>query len=313
MNLASFDLHSLRVVYCNVLILCICASFRWFDRANLFHYIIQGFVTNELAGQEYALNLLDSGAGPVLPNVTSAFFSNNEADLSPGSVEQQGLTFLNLALQAGPGTNEQSGIGALAAWIACMTANDCLVEPLFGNFVSCNIVAFPPPFGASPPCKDELNVVTETVNFTAIGQCLAPALNGTDSLSLSDGSGSFARGVPEELTEEDLALLSESDELQTLFCLLRALLPPGAVDEIASILERAYNLGVFIVDVIDGLANLSIPGELILFVFGWADLEDGEFDAPYKWFYCMTSVAIFLAGIELFKLLAIRYVVWTKR
>jgi hypothetical protein len=37
------------------------------------------------------------------------------------------------------------------------------------------------------------------------------------------------------------------------------------------------------------------------------------FAAPYKWWYCMGAVAISLAGIELFKLIAIRFMVWTKR
>jgi hypothetical protein len=57
-----------------------------------------------------------------------------------------------------------------------------------------------------------------------------------------------------------------------------------------------------------------LPGELILFFFGSAEYEAGEgIVAPWKWWYCMSSVAIFLAGIEFFKLVAIRFIVWTKR
>jgi len=221
------------------------------------------------------------------------------------------LTFLNLAQQAGPGTNEQAGLGAIADLLVCMTDNDCLVEPLFDNFMSCCIVVFPPPFGASPVCKEEFNIVVETVDLVAIGTCFAPILPGADNLS--DGLGSLARGVPEGLSEqeENVSGLSEIEKLEILFCLLKVLLPPEAVDTIVSILEKVFNIIVFVVDKLQD--GISIPGELILFVFGWADFEDGSFNADNKWFYCMTSVAIFLAGIELFKLLAVRFIVWTKR
>ena len=59
---------------------------------------------------------------------------------------------------------------------------------------------------------------------------------------------------------------------------------------------------------------LSPFRELILFFFGWAEYNDSEgFTAPFKWHYCMSSVAIFLLAIEVFKLIAVRFIVWTKR
>lgn len=46
--------------------------------------------------------------------------------------------------------------------------------------------------------------------------------------------------------------------------------------------------------------SIPIPGELILWVFGWAewDEEDFEFVAPWKWWYCIFAVSMFLIGIE---------------
>lgn len=62
------------------------------------------------------------------------------------------------------------------------------------------------------------------------------------------------------------------------------------------------------------ILGLLYPGDLILYFFGWANYVDGVgFVAPYKWYYCMFSVAVFLVAIELFKLLALRFIVWTKR
>jgi hypothetical protein len=68
---------------------------------------------------------------------------------------------------------------------------------------------------------------------------------------------------------------------------------------------------MFIVDIVRN--GLQIPGEIILFFFGWALFEDFEFVAPWKWWYCMGSVAIFWAAIELFKIIAVQKIVWTKR
>jgi hypothetical protein len=66
--------------------------------------------------------------------------------------------------------------------------------------------------------------------------------------------------------------------------------------------------------VIDILQNgLKLPGEVILFVFGWAEFDDGELVADKKWYYCMFAVSMFLIGLEIMKLLALRFLVWTKR
>jgi hypothetical protein len=61
-------------------------------------------------------------------------------------------------------------------------------------------------------------------------------------------------------------------------------------------------------------------GSGILYFFGWAELDKENWDsegsvfaAPFRWYYCMFLVAIFLVTIEIFKLIAVRFCVWTKR
>ena len=77
------------------------------------------------------------------------------------------------------------------------------------------------------------------------------------------------------------------------------------------IIEKVSGIGGIVIDIIT--TGVYLPGEVILWVFGWAELENRQITAPHKWFYCMFAVACFLGGIELFKLFSIRFIVWTKR
>jgi hypothetical protein len=300
---------------------------RWAYWVNLFHYIIQGLVTNELSDTVYSLELIsaadDTNRGV---NATHVFFFGSETDLSAGSNAMQASSFMNLALQAAPGRNaffNESGIVVLAAWIQCMVENECLLDPVAENFLKCNIVPIP-----RPPCGDEFQRVTDTIDFSDINDCLNVDTNST---SLDD-----------TLTNEVVQGLSDNERLEVVLCILNALLPPGAgeiVSSILGILKKLFNVVMFVLKISENGLSISIPAELILFVFGWAELEDGEFDAPWKWFYCIMAVGVFLAGIEVsvikcsisqlrilsqltprflgslqtFKLLAISFVVWTKR
>jgi hypothetical protein len=287
---------------------------KWAYWANLFHYVIQGLVTNELAGKNYILNLNKVTGGTsegAAPNATSAYVFRAGTDLSPGSRAVQVSAFLDLAIQSGPGINSDSTLGTLVLQdlVQCMVANDCLVEPIASNFLSCCVVAFPPPFDKRPPCGDEFDAVTENLDLEAIGQCFAPVTPDTESLS--DGTGNFARGVPIGVTDQDIDDATSLERMELVKCLIRALLPPEKVEILLGIFKKLYGIVMFILDIAGN--GIPIPGELILFVFGWADLEGGEFDAPYKWYYCIVAVAGFLLGIEFFKLVAVRFVVWTKR
>jgi hypothetical protein len=88
------------------------------------------------------------------------------------------------------------------------------------------------------------------------------------------------------------------------------------LDDIGSLIDFADLLWGLLPVIADLIENgLKIPGDLILYFFGWAefDPDNGRFETPYKWHYCMTSVVIFLGSLEIIKLFAIRFIVWTKR
>jgi hypothetical protein len=300
---------------------------RWGYWVNLFHYIIQGLVTNELSDTVYTLELISATDDTLRGvNATHAFFFGREADLSAGSNAMQASSFMNIALQAAPGRNtflNESGIVVLASWIQCMVTNECLVDPIAENFLKCNIVPIP-----RPPCGDEFQRVTDTIDFREINNCLNVDANST---SLED-----------TLTNEVVQRLSDNERLELVLCILKALLPPGTgeiVRIILGILKKLFNIVMFVLEISENGLSISIPAELILFVFGWAELEDGEFDAPWKWFYCIMAVGVFIVGIEvsrfkysisqlrissqltprslgslqIFKLVAVSFVVWTKR
>jgi len=59
--------------------------------------------------------------------------------------------------------------------------------------------------------------------------------------------------------------------------------------------------------------TLGLPAESILWVWDWAEFEDGELVAPYKWFYCFTSLVIMAIGVEILKVVAVYMFTWTKR
>jgi hypothetical protein len=237
----------------------------------------------------------------------------------------QASSFMNLALQASPGRNSflnESGIIVLASWIQCMVENECLVDPI-ADFLQCNVVPIP-----RPPCGDEFQLVADTIDFGEIIDCLNVDTNSTS--------------LDATLTDEVVQGLSDNERLEVILCIIKALLPPGTGEIIRillGIIKRVFKIVMFVLDISENGLSISIPAELILFVFGWAELEDGELEAPWKWNYCIMAVGIFLAGIEvsvlkysisqlrilsqltppflgslqIFKLVAVSFVVWTKR
>ena len=291
-------------------------GWEWAYWANLFHYIIQGLTTNELAEKDYTLDIAEVlGLDKTSSSLTNVFLFEPGTDFSPTGPAMQVSAFLNLAMEAGPGINnefglgEQAGIDNLTNLIDCFVENDCLQEPVSTSLLSC-IVGLPPLIPAS--CKDEFDAAIGTV--VEVSSCF----NATDpeGFAFETEENAFsARGVPQEFTTGSLDILTSEAKVQLVLCLMNVLLPPEQIDKITEkllkIVEKLYGILVFVTELLE--TGIQIPGELILFVFGWADLEGGEFDAPYKWHYCMTAVASFLLGIEIMKLSAVRNVVWTKR
>lgn len=216
---------------------------------------------------------------------------------STSSMARQSANLLSLTSLSGGGINPRVDQSSLSSLVDCLTENDCLVEPLASNFVSCTVFKLI----GTPPCKDEFGSATEGLDVGEIAQCFLPGNETT--------SENTTQIVPEDFEASD-----EDSQNDTLLCLLRAILPPGSEDAINSIVETITSLSGIVMFILDIIQNgLQIPGELILYFFGWALFEDFEFVAPWKWWYCMGSVAIFLAAIEAFKLFAIQKIVWTKR
>lgn len=297
----------------------------WAYWANLFHYIVQGFVTNELAGSNYVLvppmpmeGMLNMSLAPLnlFMNASTAFVFAPGTNIDPGSVAQQASNFVLLATQAAPGQNlrydwNSSGIGALANLLECMVTNNCLVDPLLPNFITCCVFSFPRP----PPCAEQFTLATETIDLGTMLQCFDHLTSSPLDEAFNETVRNSVRGVPGNFSMETFNSASELDQLSLILCLVGVLLPPVLVTDIQRMLQGIFNslyeLMVVVVDIIE--TGITIPGELILWVFGWAEWQDGELSAPWKWYYCMFSVAIFLAGIEVLKLFAVRFIIWTKR
>lgn len=252
-------------------------------------------------------------------NATNALFFPTGTDLSGDSVANAASNFLSMAVAAGPGSNtdwNNSGIVSVGNLVDCMVANDCLVEPLATNFISCCVFDL---FN-EPPCKDELNQALENVNISGVVDCVQPyiidgAVEGVTS-GLTSGLNLTLPNPLDSLTEESVGNMSSDSEMDMVLCLLRVLMPPGTFDSlvqsVTDVLGIALDVVPIVIDIVEN--GLSIPGELILSIFSWAEWQpEVGLVAPYKWWYCMFAVAMFLVGMEILKLLALQFVVWTKR
>jgi hypothetical protein len=140
--------------------------------------------------------------------------------------------------------------------------------------------------------------------------CFGPDFGGNVTIDSPD----VVTGAPSGFSMEAYNKLEKQQQWSILLCLIRAFLPPQLEEIITGIIgfiKDNFDLILILVDVVQN--GISLPGELILFFFGWANFEDGSFNADFKWHYCLTSVAVFLVAIKIFKLAAVRFIVWTKR
>jgi len=300
------------------------SGWQWAYWANLFHYILQGLVTNELAGNDYHLNISKVLEG-VNVDQMFAFDGGNK-----NQTEQLSSIFA-LVSEIPDGTNPDSG--KLPSLINCTLSKGCFAdaeETLSAGFIDCYLFSG---FRSDPPCNEEFNAVMETVNMTEVTKCFLEDTTGMEGQLMKDILAPvpqimepFIMPLEESMTPwsvhrqlfpggtQDQSIPEEEKDgsLDLVLCLAGALLPQDAKNEIMNIANDLFGIAGFIFDVVD--KGINIPGELILYVFGWAEYNDTEgFVAPFKWYYCMFSVAIFLIAIEIFKLIAVRFIVWTKR
>lgn len=284
----------------------------------MIHYLIQGLTTNELAKNTYSIFLPES----ILPSDSSlaVFFPEETASsITSTNVPEQLTNFARLAADAGPGTNydwNNSGIVGIGRLVQCWVENDCLVEPIGDNLFNCTIlwVTFPP---RPPVCRDDLTFALEVTNVTEVVQCLSPLRDNDDEMEAAGLSLAEAVSPLDGITQEENEERDKLQDLQVILCLLRVLLPEGLLEDIIrSVLEPIFDLLFGLVGVIVEIVEngIQLPGEVILVVFGWAEFQEGEgLVAPWKWYYCMFSVCMFIAGLEVLKLFSLQFIVWTKR
>ena len=283
-----------------------------------------------------------------LSNATNMFLTSGGTDTSPGSDASQASVIMNLLLVASPSLNtgwNSSIAGTLGPFVECGMDNNCFVDPVAPNFMRCFVINWP----YEAPCKDEFDALAgawadggaDVAKCLAVGAADAAVGSITDAVSngISNGvsvvtdaaSNAVSNIIPGRgnstdvddnanamtiETEEDFDGLSLRDQSETVLCLLRAVLPGGTLEEIKEVVSRAIDaakgISVIAEPIIDIIAN-GLPGEVILFMFGWAEFQDGSLVAPYKWWYCFFAVAMFLVGLEAFKIFGIRFIIWTKR
>jgi len=102
------------------------------------------------------------------------------------------------------------------------------------------------------------------------------------------------------------------DNVESILCLIRAILPPTWIDAIQAFLEKIYKIVIFVWNIVEQ-GYVNIPGNVVLWYFGWATVDGFEIIADSKWYYCFFSVCMFLVGIELFKQIGISHISWNKR
>ena len=128
------NLVSILSFFCDDLPMSVSEFFILSDWANLFHYALQGLVTNELQENDYFVDI------PTLlpdlnPNTTSivGFWGESESLIS----KEQLAGFLSLALSAGNGTNSQSNLTDL---VDCTMRSGCFddsIQPAAESFIAC--------------------------------------------------------------------------------------------------------------------------------------------------------------------------------
>jgi hypothetical protein len=314
-------------------------SFHFLDWVNLFRYMLQGFVTNELGGNEYFVNLTG-----ILPGVVNATGILGFSGAASTVARHQMASLVSMAATGG-GVNVTSlGISGrdLVDLVNCTLTNGCFTDEnqsFTAAFMACYI------FNGirRPPCRGEFYTAIEGINTTEVLECVGDLRpEGSDLRSLSSVDLSIIELNNPIETEtigfvnvflpepengrrnlESLPLLlpgifnGTSTARQTLdfvACIIGALFPnvADAIAEVVKVLVRLTGIIPIFVRIINQ-GGIYLPGEIILAFFGWAEWDGEQLSAPFKWWYCLVAVIIFLVFIEISKLVAINFIVWTQR
>jgi len=304
----------------------------WANNSNIFRYMLQGFCINELSGQSYYLDIVmpqpPTKPPHTLPPFTVPPYPYSQPEPNNQSLQISSLHALPSSSDTGsslilfePGVvsignnvtvqplsltfnsksteHNYTSFSELSKLVDCMIDNNCLVDPISPNFILCNVIHNPP---RSAPCAGIFSKLMP--NSKAVTGCLG-SLNDSVQTRTLDSSIDIS------------TMFSDSDHRDVVKCLLKELLPSGNIlyflNTFSKVIEEIYDMKITTFNSFG--SKIYIPGDLILFYFGWSyfSKNDKEFHAPYKWHYCITVIFSFIVSIELLKIFVVRFIVWTKR
>ena len=257
------------------------SGWKWAYWANLFHYILQGLVTNEMAGSDYYLDV-----GRAVPGINvSRIFAFDGLGSSPIKADQLS-NILELVSQVPSGTNFQTDETKLSQLMNCTLTNECFtnttgVVDISSSFIGCYM--FQGIF-SKPPCTAEFFALADSVDET-ITNCF-----GNDNITqelrsimmptpqdVKSSNNNVASWDNRELSGMSLMerelfwfpgknssnpLPDDTDKDSTVLCLARAILPVDSIKTVTKIIRDLLGITTFVFAVIND--GINIPGMLKL-------------------------------------------------
>lgn len=235
-SLPSIDEYNRRVAFNSTI-------FSW---ANLFRYILQGLVTNELAGNDYHLDV-----GAILDGVNVSQLIAFDGANTTQSHELSNILGLVSAIPAESFTSSHYPSRLyLRPFIECTIANGCFADEersLSSSFTSCYLFSG---ILSRPPCSNEFNAILEAVNVTEVASCFVD----DEGVSLLlDQRNVFPGQSPNNVLPENL------NNLALVLCLAGVLLPDDAVQKVLDIIHDSLRIVGVVLEVVDN--GINIPGE----------------------------------------------------
>jgi hypothetical protein len=223
--------------------------------ANLFHYILQGLITNEMAGSEYHLDV-----GPILDGVNVSHLFAFDGGNKTLDYQLSSIRFLVSKVEQGTNPADTS----LRPLIECALTHECFTNDtgfvgMSAGFVGCYM--FDGIFSA-PPCSEEFQAAAMTAKESSIAQCFSDydVVNETQARALS--MSSVHRKLfwfPGKNSSNPLPDESDEDRESVVLCLARAILPVDAVKKTTKIIRELLGIVSFAFAVVEG--GIDIPGK----------------------------------------------------